>query len=107
MRETREERKHRLSVKGSHAVTVRWDREHASGIVPVYDQTHAYGEYRITIESIRSGKVNVLYLREGERRDNFIAELNGEPWKPEKVSISSVTKFIRKGIVKTRSGRVI
>ncbi len=111
MRETREDRKHRLSAKGTHAVTVRWEREHAAmkeaGIVPVYDQPHAYGEFRITIESIRSGKVNVLYLREGERRDNFYAELNGEPWKPERVSISTVTRIIRKSIVKTRSGRIV
>ena len=27
MRETREDRKHRLSLKGSHAVQVRWDKD--------------------------------------------------------------------------------
>ena len=61
----------------------------------------------IKIKSIRSGKTNVLYLHEGERRDNFFADLNGEPFKPEKVSISTVTRIIRKSIVKTRSGRIV
>ena len=78
-----------------------------SGITPVYEQHHAYGEYEITIRSIRSGKINVLHLHEGERRDNFYATLNGEPWKPEKVSISSVMRIVRKNIVKTRSGRIV
>ena len=120
MRETREERKQKLSQKASRAVQVRWDREHVTmreaGITPIYDQPHAYGDYKITIESMRSGKVNVLYLR-GEdstlttskksRRDNFLAELNGQPFKPERVSISTVTRIVRKSIVKTKSGRVI
>lgn len=106
MRETREERKQRLSIKGSNAVQVRWDRYHAVCTVPIYDNHHAYGEYEITIKSIRSGKVNVLYLHEGKRRDNFIADLNGESWKPESVSISSVMRIVRKSIVKTRSGRI-
>ena len=55
MRETREDRKHRLSLKGSRAVQVRWDRYHAECPTPVYEQHHAYGEYEITIKSIRSG----------------------------------------------------
>ncbi len=111
MRETREDRKHRLSIGGTRAVTVRWDREHAAmkeaGILPVYDQHHAYGPYKITIESLRPGKVNILHLHEGKRRDNFRAELNGQAWKPEIVSISTVTKIIRKSIVKTKSGRIV
>lgn len=107
MRETRVDRKARWSARGSHAVQVRWDRYHAECPAPEYNQHHAYGPYKITIESMRTGKVNVLMLNEGERRDNFFAELNGEPWKPERVSISSVTKFVRKNIVKTKSGRII
>lgn len=71
------------------------------------NSTMLYGAFKITIESIRSGKTNVLMLHEGERRDNFFAELNEEPWKPEKVSISTVARIIRKSIVKTRSGRIV
>lgn len=108
MRKTREELKLERSERASRAANARWEQYHATLVeLPIYDQTHAYGPYKITIESIRSGKVNVLYLHEGERRDNFLAELNGEPWKPEKVSISTVTKIIRKSIVKTKSGRIV
>jgi len=120
MRLTREERKAKNSARSSNAANVRWDREHAAmreaGIVPIYEQPHAYGDYEITIKSIRTGKVNVLYLR-GEdstldvskksRRDNFLAVLNGQPFKPERVSISTVSRIIRKSIVKTKSDRVI
>jgi hypothetical protein len=107
MRETREDRKQRLSVKNRHAADIRWERYHAICPCPVYSDVHAYGDYEITIKSIRSGKVNTLYLHEGERRDNFYATLNGSPWKPERVSISAATRIIRKNIVKTRSGRVV
>jgi len=119
MRKTREELKLERSQRSSRAATLGWQRYHdakaAAGIVEIYDQPHAYGDYRITIESLRSGKINVLFLH-GEdstltaskksRRDNFLAELNGQPFKPERVSISDVTKIIRKSIVKTKSGRV-
>jgi hypothetical protein len=111
MRRTREELKYERSQKSSRAATLGWERYHAkkaaAGIVEFYDQPHAYGDYVITIKSMRSGKANVLYLHEGERRDTFLADLNGQPWKPEKVSISTVTRIIRKSIVKTKSGRVI
>lgn len=115
MQETREDRKRRLSAKASHAVQVRWDRYHAECPAPEYNQHHAYGAYEITTKSIRTGRVNVLYLHEDSdaptaklgRRDNFYAELNGLPWKPERVSLSDVTKIIRKNIVKTKSGRVV
>ena len=110
MIKTREERRIERSEKSSRAATLGWERYHAAkivaGIVEIYDQPHAYGDYKITIESIRSGKVNVLYLHEGERRDTFFADLNGQPFKPEKVSISTVTRIIRKSIVKTKSGRI-
>lgn len=111
MRKTREELKWERSQRSSRAAILGWERHHAAkaaaGIVEIYDQPHAYGPVKITIESIRSGRVNVLYLHEGERRDTFTAELNGRPWKPEKVSISTVTRIIRKSIVKTKSGRIL
>jgi len=111
MQLTREELKLKNRMRASHAANVRWEREHAAmreaGIIPVYKQHHAYGEFEITVKSLRSGKVNVLKLREGERRDNFRAELNGEPWKPEIVSISTVARIIRKSIVKTRSVGIV
>jgi len=120
MRKTREELKFERSQNSSRAATLGWERHHAAkeaaGVIDIYEQPHSYGNYKITIESERSGKINVLYLR-GEdttlysskksRRDNFLAELNGQPFKPERVSISVVTKIIRKSIVKTKSGRVI
>jgi hypothetical protein len=110
MRKTREERKIERSEKASRAATLGWERYHeakaAAGVVDIYDQPHAYGDFKITIESIRSGKTNVLYLREGERRDNFYVELNGQPFKPEQVSISTIARIIRKSIVKTKSGRI-
>ena len=111
MIKTREERKWERSQKSSRAATLGWERYHAAkaaaGIVEIYDDVHAYGAYEITIKSIRTGKVNTLHLFEGERRDNFMAFLNGQPFKPEKVSISTVTRIIRKSIVKTKSGRVV
>lgn len=111
MKKTREELKRERSLKSSRAAILGWERYHAAkaaaGIVEIYDQHHAYGEFKITIESIRSGKTNVLILHEGERRDNFFAELNGQPWKPERVSISTIARIIRKSIVKTRSGRIV
>lgn len=111
MRKTREELKLERSLKSSMAATLGWERYHSAkasaGIVEIYNDVHAYGAYKITIESVRSGKVNVLMLNEGDRRDTFFAELNGQPWKPEKVSISTVARIIRKSIVKTRSGRII
>ncbi|KKT30204.1 MAG: hypothetical protein UW18_C0021G0003 [Microgenomates group bacterium GW2011_GWF1_44_10] len=65
MRKTREERKWERSQKSSRAATIGWERIHAAkaaaGIVEIYNDVHAYGAYEITIKSIRSGKVNVLY----------------------------------------------
>jgi len=107
MRITREERHFRNVLKGSRAVQKRWDDYHASCPDPVYEQHHAYGDYEITIKSIRSGKVNTLYLSEGSRRDNFFAKMNGQQRKDKSVSISTVTRIIRKSIVKTRSGRIV
>ena len=40
----------------------------AARIVEIYDDVHAYGEFEITIKSMRTGKTNVLHLYEGERR---------------------------------------
>lgn len=112
MRKTREERKWERSQKSSRAATLGWERIHAAksaaGIVEIYEDVHAYGPYEITIKSISSGKINVLYLGEGgTRRDNFSADLNGKPWEPRIASISDVTRFVRKAIVKTRSGRIV
>lgn len=112
MRKTREERKRERSEQSSRAANARWEKEHResieSGESIIYEQHHAYGAFRITIESERSGSVNMLYLDEnGTRRDNFGATLNGKPWKPKVASISDVMKFVRKAIVKTRSGRII
>lgn len=111
MRKTREDKKWERRQKSSRAAILGWKRHHeakaAAGIVDIYEDVHAYGPYRITIESIRSGKVNTLYLREGTRRDNFFAELNGKPFNPEKVSISAISRIIRKSIVKTRSVRIV
>lgn len=107
MRETREDRKHRLSLKGSNAVRVRWDRHHETCPAPVYDQHHAYGEYEIKIRSIRSGNEHTLYLHEGARRDNFYADLDGKPFLSKAVSICRVSELVRKNIVKTRSGRIV
>lgn len=86
-----------------------------AGITHVYTQHCAYGAYEITIKSLRSGRINILSLYEDKdeptdkrrRRDNFYAELNGQPWKPERVSISDVARIIRKNIVKTRSAGII
>jgi len=111
MRETREDKKNRLSAEGTRAVTARWDRYHAeraaSGIVEIYDQPHAYGDYEITIKSIRSGRTNVLYLHEGSTMMNFRIDLNGQPFKPELASVTTLMKIIRKNIVKTKSGRIL
>lgn len=105
MRETREERKHRKSIKAQRAVNKRWADYHASCACPVYEQHHAYGEYEIIVKSKRSGIEHKFYLHEGSRRDNFHTDMDGKPWKS--LSICSMAVILRKSIVKTRSGRII
>jgi hypothetical protein len=53
------------------------------------------------------GEDSTLTTSKKSRRDNFLAKLNGQPFKPERVSISTVARIVRKSIVKTKSGRVI
>ena len=109
MRKTREERKFERSQRASRNAIIGWQRYHeakaAAGIVEIYEDVHAYGKYEITIKSLRSGKINTLFLNEGPRRDNFIATLNGLPHRNGKsISISALSALVRKSIVKTRSG---
>lgn len=122
MRKTREERKFERSQRASRAATLGHERrlaaKRAAGIVEIYEDCHAYGDYEIQIKSIRSGKTNILYLHEDhedskediskKRRDNFYPTLNGKPWNGgRRISICGVSDAVRKSIVKTKSGSIV
>ena len=105
MRETREDRKQRLSLKAQNAINKRWADYHATCPTPIYDMPRLDDEYEITVKNFSTGETHSIMLHPGPRRDNFFADLDGNPWRV--VSHSFLMQNIRKRLVKGKSGRVI
>ena len=81
---TREERKRERSARASRAANARWDAYHASlADLPVPDWSDHRPEdmYRITVENLMTQETHVLLFHPGPRTDNYIIDVDGNPWK--------------------------
>lgn len=81
MRETREDKKQRLSIRGQNAVNKRWSDYHASCPCPDYADPRPADMYRITVENLMTNETHVLVFHPGPRTDNYSIDVDGKPWK--------------------------
>jgi len=82
MRLTREQIKQKLSDRGRRAALARWDACHAllAATEPLRQDPPA-DMYRITVENLMTGRVEILLFHPGPRLNNYNIDVNGKPWK--------------------------